>query len=370
MNIFMIGDMHLGLGFPSNYDRWNLIAKNYINSFLLPFLRKNVKEGDVIIQMGDLFHDRNTIPIGSLNLAQDLIIELSKIAPTHFIIGNHDLWNINSRDINSLKLYSYIPNVHIYSEPTVVDINGVKLGFMPYIHHKEEQIDAIKKIVSEGGEYLFAHSDLNGAKMHLTSIAHKNFDKIDLDDFKGFKHVYSGHIHIEQKFKNFTFVGSTYAMDRNDYGNQKGIYVLNVEKNKDKFFPNTTSPIFEKIYILKEEDIVKFEDIDNNNFNDLYISNTLISDKKTARRINAYLNSGLSFELVEYVDDSIIEEALVTDIDTSDIINLNFDYVSKIKESIDSNTYQEGFSKDKLIDTFNLVNDKYQELKNSNQKIK
>jgi hypothetical protein len=32
---------------------------------------------------------------------------------------------------------------------------------------------------------------------------------------------FSGHIHIRQVNKNFTFIGSLWQMDRNDYNDQK-----------------------------------------------------------------------------------------------------------------------------------------------------
>jgi hypothetical protein len=51
-----------------------------------------------------------------------------------------------------------------------------------------------KRLSNNLGDYLFCHSDLNGCKMHLNSVAHRNADKIDID-FNKYKE-FSGHIHI------------------------------------------------------------------------------------------------------------------------------------------------------------------------------
>jgi hypothetical protein len=56
---------------------------------------------------------------------------------------------------------------------------------------------------------------------------------------------FSGHIHIRQVNKNFTFIGSLWQMDRNDYNDQKGITVF-LSNDTIDFIPNTYSPIFKK----------------------------------------------------------------------------------------------------------------------------
>ena len=45
---------------------------------------------------------------------------------------------------------------------------------MPFIEKRLEQIKSIEE--NKNCDYLFCHSDLNGCKMHLTSVANKNAD--------------------------------------------------------------------------------------------------------------------------------------------------------------------------------------------------
>ena len=251
--IYLIGDSHIGLGYPNKTDKWFKTHQEYFSKFLIPLLKSKVKKGDIIVHLGDLFDNRNIIPINLMNYAMDVVEEISKIAPLHIIVGNHDLWSKSASEINSIRPFKYIPNVHIYDSVSKIEFNGCNILMMPYFDSKIDQVNAIKS--NRDCEYLFCHSDLNGAKMHLTSVAHRNLDKIDIDDFSSFRKVYSGHIHLTQVSKNFTFVGSIFQMDRNDYGDQKGIFVIDTIDGSESFIKNEISPVFVKYRVLCEDDI-------------------------------------------------------------------------------------------------------------------
>ena len=214
--IYLIGDSHIGLGYPNSVDKWYKVHQQYFSQFLIPLLKDRVKSGDMILHLGDLFDNRNVIPINLLNYGMDVVEEISKIAPLHIIIGNHDCWSKSSDEINTVRPFKWIPNVHIYDKTTQIEFSGLKLCLMPFIEKRLEQIKLINQ--NKDSDYLFCHSDLNGCRMHLTSVSHRNSDKIDIEDFTSFKRVFSGHIHIRQVNKNFEFIGSNFQMDRNDFG--------------------------------------------------------------------------------------------------------------------------------------------------------
>jgi hypothetical protein len=103
------------------------------------------------------------------------------------MVGNHDLYNKGSNDINSVRLFGYInKNITVYEKTETLEIGGKKIVFMPWV---EKRLDMIKELSNNLGDYLFCHSDLNGCKMHLNSVAHRNADKIDVDDFNKYKRV-------------------------------------------------------------------------------------------------------------------------------------------------------------------------------------
>ena len=361
--IFMIGDTHLGLGYPNKYDKWNNIHKEYFNNFLIPLLKKEIKEGDIIIHMGDLFDNRSVIPLDLLSYTQKLLELLSNLAPLHIIVGNHDLYTKSTSDINSINLFKYIPNVFIYEETTILKYNGNNLLLMPYIENKNDQIEQLKKY--NDCDYLFCHSDLNGCRMHLTSVANKNKDKIDIEEFSSFKRVFSGHIHLTQVNKNFIFVGSIFQMDRNDYLNKKGIFTLDTNNGNETFIENNLSPQFDKLIIKEESDILLFNSINPNNFIDLFISNSLITtNKKLRKSIESYLINS-TFESVDYIDDlsEKVEESIksIDDLVESDLeLTVKLDYKDIISDYILKIKWENDHIKNKMIDTFNEIIELYE----------
>ena len=211
MRVFMITDTHFGI-YLNNLDKWLNMMESTFYNFVIPYLKENAKPGDILIHCGDLYDNRTSIPIIASYKAEKILLELSEILPLHIIVGNHDLWNKGSNDINSVRLFNHVNNVNVYTNTTTIEVDGQKLVLMPWA---EKRLDMIKEITNNQGDYLFCHSDLNGCRMHLNSVAHRNADKIDVDEFKKYKHVFSGHIHIRQTNENFSFIGSKgkeYAM--------------------------------------------------------------------------------------------------------------------------------------------------------------
>lgn len=363
--IFLIGDTHVALGFPNKVDKWFKIHQQYFKEFLIPLLKEKVKPGDIIVHLGDLYDNRNVIPINLMNFVMDMIEEISKIAPFHCIVGNHDSWAKSASEINTIRPLKYMPNVFVYDKTTKIEFEGLNLLMMPYIHHKKEQIEVIKS--NKDCEYLFCHSDLNGCKMHLTSVAHKNLNKIDIEDFSVFKKVYSGHIHIVQKNKNFTFVGSNFQMDRNDMGDQKGIFILDPHTGDEEFIENKVSPVFRKVYIRTEQDVLDLYDIEDTDYIDLLISNSLLMKKRKIRRKLEVILEQKTFETIDYIDDVVekVEESKDENNDSESEekydISIALDYEDYIKEYIGKQKFNSEEFKNGLIEEYDKVIEIYKE---------
>lgn len=364
--ILLIGDSHLGLGYPNSVDKWFKIHQEYFQDFLLPLLKKELTKDDIIVHLGDLFDNRSVVPINILNYAQNVLEQMAQICPVHVIIGNHDLYTKATNEVNTVKLYKYIPNVFVYEEPTKIDFMGKSILMLPWVEKRKEQIEILKKF--SGCDYLFCHSDLNGAKMHLSSVAHKNHDKINVEEFSGYKRVFSGHIHLVQQNKNFTFVGNLFEMDRNDLGNQKGIFILDVIEGSERFIPNDVSPKFKKLYLRNEDDIESLDGVSTKDYIDLFISNSLlINNRKLRRKLEAMLESG-NFASVEYMDDLALirdqkmremgiedEELLNEEVEVGIIPTIQLEYTDMIREYINGSKYDSDKIKNGVLQEFNEV---------------
>lgn len=355
--IFMIGDTHAGMS-PLNYHKWMLNLKEYFYKLYIPLLKERYEPGDICIHLGDLFDNRNQIPIDVLNDIQKIVEEISSILPIYILIGNHDIFTKSSNDINTPRLYKHIPDVFIIESTKEIEYNNKKLLLMPWVDKKSEQIKLINQYKSD---YLFCHSDLNGAKMHLNSVAHKNLDKIDVDEFKSYKYVFSGHIHINQVNKNFIFNGSIYQMDRNDFGNKKGVYILDTNTDTYEFIENNISPEFRQVVINSEDDIKKLENIDTSrNYVDLKISNNLlVNSRKTRRNLELLLEKG-SFSDIEYINDIKGEEVMNEEVMNIDLDKVKIDnYEELLVSYIDSQNYENGKIKDGIKEELFKIFDLY-----------
>ena len=65
--IFLISDTHIGLGYPNSVDKWFKVHQEYFSDFFIPLLKERLNPGDIVVHLGDLFDNRNVIPINLLN---------------------------------------------------------------------------------------------------------------------------------------------------------------------------------------------------------------------------------------------------------------------------------------------------------------
>ena len=361
MKVYMITDTHFGI-YLNNLDKWMNMMESTFYNYVIPYLKEKTKPGDILIHLGDLFDNRTSIPINISNKVEKILKDISDIIPIHIMVGNHDLFNKGSNEVNSVRLFSYMnKNITVYENTTTIDIEGQKLVLMPWV---EKRLDMIKELNNNPGDYLFCHSDLNGCRMHLNSVAHRNPDKIEVEQFGGYKDVFSGHIHLVQQNKNFRFIGSLYQMDRNDTGDQKGITILDLNTGEVGFHKNDYSPVFRKFRVITEEDIDGLDAIkDTKDYIDLAISNNLlINNRKLRRKLEMMLEKG-NFASVEYIDDivqknedgeDIISEAVEIDEESMDI-SIKLEYETYIREYIDRQKYENSDFKDGILSEYDEV---------------
>jgi hypothetical protein len=165
-------------------------------------------------------------------------------------------------------------------------------------------------------------------------------------------------------------------MDRNDYGDQKGIFVIDTTDGTEQFFPNNVSPVFKKVRVVGEDDVETLEKLkDSKDYIDIAISNSLlINNRKLRRKLEIILEKS-NFASVEYIDDitrELVDGEEVNesqDIDEENLdISINLDYEDYIKEYILKQTYDNKKFKSGMINEFDeiirIYNDNYLSKKN------
>ena len=328
-NIFLLSDLHFGVR--SNSLEWIHNHLNYFNEFYIPYLKKNIKHGDILFILGDWFDNRQLLDIYVMNTAINIIIELSNILPVHILTGNHDIYKKYDTDVNSIIAFKFIPNVFIYEKPLVITNGFSKIFVLPWIGNKEIEENYVK---NNPHDYVFAHADIAGFKYDNNRHIHKgaNFTAI-----KGIQKLFSGHIHKRQEFKQFIYIGSPYHTKRSDISNQKGVYVFNPDKNKHTFTPNTFSPVFQRIPLdtILELTLAEASKVFNNNYSDIIVPDKWIHLFNLTKFID--LLEDCHYKKIETIgersriDDELTELAIGLDI--KDILTL-------LEMSIDDLAYQ------------------------------
>ena len=152
-------------------------------------------------------------------------------------------------------------------------------------------------------------------------------------------------------------------MDRNDYGDQKGIFVINVDDETEEFIPNNVSPVFKKVRVTDEDGVQTLEALkDSKDYIDIAISNNLlISNRKLRRKLEIILEKS-NFASVEYIDDITKElqdgdelnESIEIDEETMDI-SISLDYEDYVKEYILKQKYDNEKFKSGVISEFDEI---------------
>jgi len=269
-NIFLLSDLHFGVR--ANSLEWLQNHMKYFKEFYVPYLKKNVKPGDILFILGDWFDNRQLLDIYVMNTSINIVMELAEILPVHFITGNHDIYKKYDTDVNSIIAFKFIPNVTIYEKPLIITNGDSKILILPWIADEKTEEEYTKNNLHD---YIFAHTDISGFKYDNNRYIHKG---VNFTEIKGIKKLFAGHIHKRQEFNQFIYIGSPYHTKRSDISNQKGVYMFNPENNKHIFTPNTFSPIFQRIPLdtILELTLKEATKLFNNNYSDIIVPDKYI----------------------------------------------------------------------------------------------
>lgn len=334
--IFIISDIHFGVR--SNNLEWLEIQQDYFYNWFIPYIKKNKNSGDILFILGDIFDNRQSISVIILNKALAILEEISKIIPIYIIIGNHDTARKSVTDINSLKIFKYLPNVKIFETTKIIQVKDKKILLMPWQGNTEKEEIIIKS--QPNCNYLFSHAGIKGFYYNKSIIMDEG---ININLLKKFDRVITGHIHFRQEKSNIIMPGCPYQLNRGDINNDKGIYIFYPENNKIEFIKNNYTPNFLRLNLedVLEMSIEIFEKTINNNYVDIVSSikwsinfpfNTLLEMSKCSRKINIIINP--SKDNTDFIDETENDLSEFNILKLSKIYIENTSYPQKIKDAI------------------------------------
>ena len=303
--VWVLGDLHFGVR--ANSVEWLEIQKHFFEELFIPTLKKHVKPGDVLVQVGDTFDNRQSINIKVLNYAMDLFERLGEILPVHVICGNHDIWAKKSNEITSIDSLKWIPNVQIYKEPELMQWHDKNILMMPWRRDPQHEAETLSEFPSTN--IVFCHSEVRGIALNAKV---KNMHGSDANTFDRYDAVYSGHIHYRQRKGQLRMVGTPYELTRSDSGNTKGFDLVDLTTMEETFFKNTVSPKFVKynLAMLYNTPLGDFKREIENNFVDLFIPSKIATNASLSALINRVQRVARKIEPNIYQEQDIIDKDL------------------------------------------------------------
>lgn len=288
MKVFIISNTLFG------YKGINENQLYYFNNIIIPFLEKNVKNGDIFIHGGNIFNNRKNVSMDIIHDVMEIFEKISNILPIYIMKSSND-------DL-SILLLKRIKNINIINEKTKID----NITLIPY----NIQIDKEKNNV-----IIFNHNYYNNPDTYKNILSDSYINIC----------TYNNDYPI--KDDNIINIGSPYELNKNDK-NKKGFLVIDTDKKKHKFIENKHSPKFIDINIDKIEDINELK-INEKDYIHLYVKESIIDKKENLNKLNLLINK-YNFKNITYLNDNNTKENNIKlDNDSFNIKNLINDYLEK-----------------------------------------
>jgi len=206
-------DIHFGL--KNNSRQHNNDCENFVNWFIDEAKKFGA---ETCIFLGDWHHHRSSINISTLNYSISNLKRLSEaFEQTYFLVGNHDLFYRDKREISSVVFAQEIPKVKVIDEIIVKD----DVALIPWLIGNEW-----KKVKNIKAKYMFGHFELPNFKMNAM-VEMPDHGELNAGHFDKVGHVFSGHFHKRQTKGNVTYIGNPFAHNYADaWDNDRGCMML------------------------------------------------------------------------------------------------------------------------------------------------
>jgi DNA repair exonuclease SbcCD nuclease subunit len=276
--IAIINDTHAGQRNASD------VFLDYSDKFYRDIFFPYCKEHGIktVIHGGDYLDHRKYVSFKALYRTRKSFLEpLTENGMNMIIIpGNHDVAYKNTNELCGLRevLGYFIENVEIIMKPTMKQIDGLNLAFLPWIA-PDNYDESIKFISTVSAPILIGHLELAGFEMMKGQPASDH--GMDASLFKRFEMVLSGHYHTKSTRDNIHYLGTQFEQTWADCDDPKYFHVLdtstreltqvknpftlferlvyNDQNGLTYFDPSKVSGKYVKIVVAKKSDPIKFD---------------------------------------------------------------------------------------------------------------
>jgi len=261
MKVAIITDQHFGAR--KNSKLFHDYFLKFYDDIFFPYLEEHGIS--VVVDMGDTFDSRKGIDFSALSWAKNNYYDrLERMGiSVHTIVGNHTAYYKNTNNVNAVDLLlREYDKVAVYSEPTEVKLDNLKVLFIPWIN-QENEAKTLKLIEKTNCKCAMGHLELQGFRVNRQIVMEHG---MECSIFDKFSNVFSGHYHTRSTNGKVHYLGNPYEIYWTDVGDKRGFTIFDTETQE--FFPvNNPHRIFYNIY---------YEDTDYQTFDAREYANKIV----------------------------------------------------------------------------------------------
>ena len=332
MKVAIITDQHFGAR--KNSKLFHDYFLKFYNDIFFPTLEK---EGiTTVIDMGDTFDSRKGIDFSALSWAKNNYYDrLQQMGvAVHTIVGNHTAYYKNTNEVNAVDLLlREYDNVTVYSEPTEVKLDKLKILFIPWIN-QENQEKTFNLIKKTSCKCAMGHLELNGFRAHR---GHVMEDGMDCKVFDKFKLVYSGHYHTRSNNGTVFYLGNPYEMFWNDVNDTRGFHIFDTE-TLEHTPVNNPYKMFHNIYY---ED-TPYQTLDTREYENKIVK-VIVRKKSDTKKFEKFIDKLYSSNVAELkvVENFAIQESEEFEaFESEDTLSILNRYIEESEVSLDKSVIQ------------------------------
>lgn len=336
MKYILLSDIHFG--YNSNSDEFNNYCLKFLD-YVLEYIENNNIDVSGCVFLGDWFHTRNAINVKTLKYGVEGIYKLGNIGNgnTFMLLGNHDLFFKDRRDVSSIVVPEGDIGVEVIDEPIMVN----NMLLCPWLIGDEKLTDLISKY---NPTYVLGHFEIPSFSLNKVSKFEGDFNP---NDYKGPKRIISGHFHCRDEKGNITYMGNCFShnfADVNDWHN-KGFAIFDTDTNDLEYIEWADAPKFCVARISKLNEIEFGSNMVLKLINDVNLKPTQLTQLKEELEKLPYIN-----DCFVYPNELDIAKTTNNKVDLENIIDINSLIITLLSD-LDMNN----IDNNKLIKIFNNI---------------
>jgi predicted phosphodiesterase len=300
MKIALLNDTHFG----ARND--NPAFVKYFNRFYDEIFFPYIIQHDIktLIHLGDVVDRRKFINFNTAhNFQENFWKRLWNLKiDTHIILGNHDTYYKNTNKVNFTHLIKTFDGENepwIYDKPATVNFDGLDILLLPWICPETEE-ESIFEIDNSHAEVAMGHLEIKGFEMHK---GHFQEVGLEMNQFKRFDKVLSGHYHRKSDNGTIYYLGTQYEITWSDYQCPKGFHIFDTDTRELTRIPNPLT-MFEKI--IYNDTKQSYANMDITDYKDKHLK-VIVEEKTDPNQFGEFidrLHNEINTHEVNVVEDS------------------------------------------------------------------